>query len=203
MTMTKATHIWLIRHGETEWSLSGAHTSRTDIPLTQKGRERASVIHSYLENKEFSLVLSSPRQRALETARIAGFGEAAFVDENLIEWDYGEYEGRTTAEIRKDLKNPRWTVWDGAPPGSEPLDSVAERARNVISRALQAGGDVVMFSHAHFLRILAATWIGLPPAGGRLFSLGTGAISRLGFERETRVIELWNLSFEDETPRER
>lgn len=188
--------LWLIRHGETEWSLSGQHTSRTDIPLTDHGRQRAVEIHDYLKGHEFSLVLTSPRQRAQETCRIAGFGAIAQVDENLREWDYGIYEGRTTADIRKD--QPGWSIWDATPPEGESLDDVATRCQKLIDRSLAAGGKVALFSHAHLLRILAATWVGLRPRAGSAFALGTGSVSRLGFERETRVIETWNRSFEVE-----
>jgi probable phosphoglycerate mutase len=189
-----ATEIWLIRHGETEWSLSGQHTSRTDIPLTDHGRKRAVEIRDYLESREFSLVLTSPRQRAQETCRIAGLGDVAQVDESLSEWDYGQYEGRTTADIRKEQAG--WSVWDSTPPGGESLDQVAARCQKVISRSLAAGGRVALFSHAHLLRILAATWIGLSPKAGSLLALGTGSVSTLSFERETRVIQTWNRSFE-------
>jgi probable phosphoglycerate mutase len=189
-----AVELWLIRHGETEWSISGQHTSRTDIPLTDHGRQRAVEIHDYLRNHEFSLVLTSPRQRAQETCRIAGFGDVAQVDENLSEWDYGQYEGRTTAEIRKD--QPGWSVWDGTPPGGESLDQVAARCQKIIDRSIASGGKVALFSHAHLLRILAATWIGLPPKAGSLLTLGTGSVSTLSFERETPVIQTWNRSFE-------
>lgn len=186
--------LWLIRHGETEWSLSGAHTSTTDIPLTERGRERAVAIHDYLHGRQFSLVLTSPLKRARETCRIAGYSDTAQVDDNLREWDYGEYEGRTTAEIRKT--QPGWSVWDDNPKQGENLSQVAARAQKVIDRALVAGGRVALFSHAHFLRILAATWLDLEPKAGSLFALGTGSISTLGFERETRVLQTWNRSFE-------
>jgi probable phosphoglycerate mutase len=188
------TELWLIRHGETEWSLSGAHTSTTDIPLTDRGRERAVAIHDFLKGRQFSLVLTSPMQRARETCRIAGYAEAAVVDDNLREWNYGEYEGRTTADIRKS--NPGWSVWDDNPQQGESLAQVAARAQRVIDRALAAKGRVALFSHAHFLRILAATWLGLEPHAGSLFALGTGSVSTLAFERETRVMQTWNRSFE-------
>ena len=186
--------LWLIRHGETEWSLSGAHTSRTDIPLTERGKERAAKIHDYLAQRKFSLVLTSPLQRARETCRIAGYADVAQIEENLREWDYGIYEGRTTADIRKD--QPDWSIWDSPVPEGEPVEHVAARAQKVIDRALQAGGDVALFAHAHILRILAAIWLGLEPRGGRLFALGTGSVSTLGYERETRVISTWNRSLE-------
>ncbi len=188
--------LWLIRHGETEWSVSGAHTSRTEIPLTRKGEERALAIREYLRGREFSLVLSSPRLRARETCRIAGYGDLAQVDENLSEWDYGIYEGRTTAEIKKT--EPGWSVWTGAIPEGESLYQVAGRAQRVIDRALESGDRVALFSHAHMLRILAACWVDLPAKAGRLLFLGTGSVSTLGFEHETRVISTWNRSFESE-----
>ncbi len=192
---TENLQLWLIRHGETEWSLSGAHTSRTDIPLTERGKERAAKIRDYLAQRKFSLVLTSPLQRARETCRIAGYADVAQIEENLREWDYGIFEGRTTADIRKD--QPDWSIWDSPVPEGEPVEHVAARAQKVIDRALQAGGDVALFAHAHILRILAATWLGLEPRGGRLFALGTGSVSTLGFERETRVISTWNRSLEE------
>jgi broad specificity phosphatase PhoE len=187
--------LWLIRHGETEWSLSGAHTSRTDIPLTERGKQRAAKIHDYLNQRKFNLVLTSPLQRARETCRIAGYSDVAQIEENLREWDYGIFEGRTTADIRKDQSD--WSIWNSPVPEGEPVEHVAARAQKVIDRALQAGGDVALFAHAHILRILAATWLGLEPRGGRLFALGTGSVSTLGYERETRVISTWNRSLDE------
>jgi probable phosphoglycerate mutase len=192
---TENLQLWLIRHGETEWSLSGAHTSTTDIPLTERGKERAAKIRNYLAQRKFSLVLASPLQRARETCRIAGYADVAQIEENLREWDYGIFEGRTTADIRKD--QPDWSIWDSPVPEGEPVEHVAARAQKVIDRAQQAGGDVALFAHAHILRILAATWLGLEPRGGRLFALGTGSVSTLGYERETRVISTWNRSLEE------
>ena len=187
--------LWLIRHGETEWSLSGAHTSRTNIPLTERGKERAAKIRDYLAQRKFGLVLTSPLLRARETCRIAGYADVAQIEENLREWDYGIFEGRTTADIRKD--QPDWSIWDSLVPEGEPVEHVAARAQKVIDRALQAGGDVALFAHAHILRILAATWLGLEPRGGRLFALGTGSVSTLGYERENQVISTWNRSLEE------
>lgn len=184
-----------MRHGETEWSLSGAHTSRTDIPLTERGKERAEKIRKYLAHRVFNLVLSSPMQRARETCRIAGYGDVAQVDDNLREWDYGIYEGHTTAEIRK--QQPDWSIWDSPVPEGEPIEHVAARTQKVIDRASKSGGNVALFAHAHVLRILTATWLGLPPRGGALLALGTGSVSTLGYERETRVISTWNRSFEE------
>jgi probable phosphoglycerate mutase len=182
--------LWLIRHGETEWSLSGAHTSRTDIPLTDRGRERAKKIKDYLEGKTFSLVLVSPMQRARETCDIAGFGGVAQVDDDLNEWNYGIYEGRTTKDIQKEI--PGWSVWTNPIIDGETLEQVAVRANRVIARAVAAGGDVALFAHAHILRILAACWIQAPPVTGSRLALGTGAVSTLGFEHQTRVITMWN-----------
>lgn len=182
--------IWLVRHGETEWSAAGRHTGRTDIPLTPRGQELAARIATAVKGREFSLVLSSPLQRAIETARLAGFDGIAGVDPNLREWDYGIWEGRTTAEIRKT--NPNWSIWNSDIPEGETLDEVGARADAVIERALGAGGDVLLFAHGHLLRILAARWLGLPAAWGQGFALGTAGMSVLGYEREHRVIDVWN-----------
>lgn len=195
--MSAGTELWLIRHGETEWSLSGKHTSRTDIALTEHGRERAAELRDYLAGRTFDRVMVSPMQRARETCTIAGYGEVAVVDEGLREWDYGVYEGKTTAEIREEV--PGWSVWKDEIVGGETVEHVGERADGVIARALNvegASGRVALFAHAHILRILAARWVGLAADGGRLFSLGTGSVSVLGWERETRVVEAWNRGFE-------
>src|ERR1051326_8369891 len=151
--------LWLIRHGETEWSLSGAHTGRTDVPLTEAGREQAKRLGEFLARRNFALVLTSPLGRAKETCELAGFGGRAEVDANLREWDYGDYEGRTTREIRE--KDPGWSLWsDGAPRGEDGT-AVARRADAVIARAGAADGDVALFAHGHLLRVLAARWLGL------------------------------------------
>jgi|SRR5579875_31389 len=187
-------HIWLIRHGVTPWSQSGQHTGRTDIALTPAGEEKARAAGRILAGKPFALVLSSPRQRALETCRLAGYGDVVQIDDNLQEWDYGVWEGRTTADIRKELQNPTWTIWDDPVPGGERVEQVGERADRLIERALQVSdGDVAFFAHGHILRILGARWIGLPAKAGQLLALETGAISILGFERTTRVIHQWNM----------
>ena len=178
----------LVRHGATEWSASGQHTSRTDIPLTEAGREAARRLAARLEGREFALVLSSPRARARETAELAGL-EPQF-DPDLVEIDYGDYEGRTTPEIREE--RPGWTLWRDGSPGGETLAQAGGRADRVIARALAAGGDVAIFAHGHILRVLAARWIDLPPERGASFALGTASISELGFERENRVIARWN-----------
>jgi broad specificity phosphatase PhoE len=195
--MSAGTELWLVRHGETEWSLSGKHTSRTDIALTDHGRRRAEELRDYLKGTQFAAVFVSPMQRARETCAIAGFGDQAVVDDGLMEWDYGVYEGKTTAEIRKEI--PDWSVWKDEIVGGETVEHVGARADGVIARALAAapaGGKVALFAHAHILRILAARWIGLEARGGSLFALGTGSVSVLGWERETRVIEAWNRGFE-------
>jgi broad specificity phosphatase PhoE len=181
--------IWLIRHGDTEWTGTGQHTSRTDVPLTDKGRKQAEELGRVLDGHDFALVLSSPLSRALDTCRLAGYGDVVEIDDDLREWDYGEYEGRTTADIRKE--RPGWNVWAGSP-GGEPLDHVGARARRVLERAAGADGDAALFSHGHFLRIVGACWLGLAPDAGRFFLLGTAAISVLGYERETRVFREWN-----------
>jgi broad specificity phosphatase PhoE len=182
--------IWLIRHGETEWSRSGQHTGRTDVPLTPAGEHQAEALGRRLAGRTFALVLTSPLGRAGETCRLAGYGEVAQITDDLSEWDYGVYEGRTTADIRR--QEPGWSIWTTSVPGGESIAQVAARARRVIERAAAAGGDVALFAHAHILRILAASWIEQPPDNGRLFALDTAAISVLGYERETRVIQVWN-----------
>lgn len=192
--------LWLMRHGETEWSLSGAHTSRTDIPLTDHGRKRAEELRDYLNGTTFARVLTSPMQRAQETCRIAGLGDQAIVEEGLREWDYGDAEGKTTKELREQYKDPEWSVWTRELPNGEALAHVGVRADGVIARALDGmddHGKVALFAHAHILRILAARWIGLAATGGALFGLGTGSVSVLGWERDTRVISHWNRGFED------
>jgi broad specificity phosphatase PhoE len=195
--MSLGTELWLVRHGETEWSLSGAHTSRTDIPLTDEGRRRAEKLQDYLKGTKFDAVLVSPMQRARETCAIAGFGDVAVVDDGLKEWDYGVYEGKTTKEIQAEI--PGWSVWKNEIVDGETVDHVGARADGVIARALADapdGGKVALFAHAHILRILAARWIGLAANGGSLLALGTGSVSVLGWERETRVVERWNRGFE-------
>jgi probable phosphoglycerate mutase len=178
----------LVRHGATEWSGSGQHTSRTDIPLTEAGCEAARALAARLADREFALVLSSPRARARVTAELAGF--APEIDDDLVEIDYGDYEGLTTPEIRE--QRPGWTVWRDGSPNGETLAHAGERCDRVIARALRAGGDVAIFAHGHILRVLAARWLDLPPERGASFALGTASISQLGFERENRVIARWN-----------
>jgi broad specificity phosphatase PhoE len=182
--------VFLVRHGETEWAATGRHTSVTDVPLLESGRRDAELLRRRLERHQFALVLTSPRARARDTAELAGLGDVLEVDEDLVEVDYGEYEGLTTPEIRERV--PGWTVWEHGSPGGESVDDVGVRADRVIERALAAEGDVALFAHGHLLRILGARWIGLPAeAGGRL-ALSTAALCVLGYERERRVLWGWN-----------
>lgn len=183
--------IVLVRHGETEWSKSGQHTGRTDIPLTEAGREAAAALGGMLRECAFDLVLSSPLSRAKDTCALAGFGDRMQLDPDLLEWDYGIYEGRSTLDIRKD--RPEWSVWLSPIQGGEALESVHARAQQVI-RKLPPTGNVALFAHAHFLRILAAAWMGLPAITGRYLALDTSTVSVLGYERRTRVIRQWNVA---------
>jgi probable phosphoglycerate mutase len=183
--------VWLARHGETDWARLGRHTGRTDIPLTDVGRRQADALRAGLGGVAFALVLTSPLARAAETARLAGFGDRAVVEADLAEWDYGELEGRTTADIRGD--DPGWSIWRGPWPGGENLEDVAARADRVIARVRAVDGDVLLFGHGHLLRILAARWVGLAPSDGGRFALSTATVSVLGWDRETPVIESWNV----------
>jgi probable phosphoglycerate mutase len=181
----------LVRHGETEWSRDGRHTGRTDIALTQEGRRQATALDAPLTAWRFALVLSSPLQRALETCRLAGYGAQAQVRPELMEWDYGRYEGRTSRQIAAE--NPEWSLWrDGGPDGETPAD-VGRRADRIIAEVRQAAGDVLIFAHGHVLRVLTARWLGEPPGGGRHYALQTAALSVLSYEHEDPVISRWNL----------
>ena len=184
--------LWLVRHGETEWSRSGAHTGRTDIPLTDAGRAQAEAIGKRLAGRAFAVVLTSPMTRARETCRLAGYDAQATVDPNLREWDYGDYEGRTTADIRKE--RPGWSLWRDGVRNGETIEQVAARADAVLARIAAVEGDVALFAHGHLLRILTARWLEMDPAAAARFALGTASLSTLGYERETRVITRWNLS---------
>jgi probable phosphoglycerate mutase len=186
--------LWLIRHGETAWSLSGQHTGRTDLPLTARGVKEAEMLARRLARKAFALVLTSPLLRARETCRLVGLLAQARTEPDLLEWNYGALEGQTSGEIRKAM--PGWTIWTGPWPGGETPEEVGARADRVISRALEAGGDVALFAHGHLLRVLAARWLGLPPVGGRYFALDTASLSALGYDREERVIRSWNGRFD-------
>ena len=191
MNSSEALHeVVLVRHGETEWSRSGRHTGRTDVPLSELGRREAEAVGEELAGRQFTLVLTSPLQRAGETCRLAGYGAGAQVRDDLREWDYGEYEGITTREVRRE--HPDWTVWDGPIPAGESIEQVAARADRVVAEAQQAAGDLLVFSHGHLLRVLTARWLGLEPTAGRLFALDPATISVLGYEHERRVMREWN-----------
>ncbi len=182
--------IVLVRHGPTEWSVSGRHTGVTDLPLTPDGREISALLHDRLARYELGIVLSSPLRRARETAELAGLGDRAELDPDLREYDYGAYEGLTTDEIRE--RRPGWWLWkDGAPEGETP-EQAGERADRAIARALEDGGDAALFAHGHILRVIGARWIGLPAAYAGHLALGTAAVCELDFERGHRVIRLWN-----------
>ena len=180
--------LWLVRHGETEWSASGRHTSTTDIDLTEAGVAAAERLRPVLAAETFALVLTSPRRRARRTAELAGF--EAEVDDDLVEWAYGDYEGLTTDEIRQSV--PGWTVWTHPSPGGETPEQVTERLDRVVARVRAVDGDVLVFAHGHSLPALAARWLDQPVEEGRLFRLGTTTISVLGDYHEMPVIEQWN-----------
>lgn len=190
MQLSSDVSVVLVRHGETEWSSSGRHTSYSDIALTTKGREQARYLASRLRGVDFSLVLTSPRQRARSTCSLAGLGARAEVTDDLAEWNYGDYEGRTTAAIRADV--PGWTIFRDGVPGGETAEQVAARADRVLARAREVGGVVAMFSHGHILRVLGARWIGEPVQAGARLGLDTATISCLGHEREQPVLRVWN-----------
>ena len=190
MINRKRHEIWLFRHGETAWSVTRQHTGRTDLPLTEAGKRRIEALGKYLAGRKFDLVLSSPLARAAETCRLAGYGDVARFTDDLMEWDYGEYEGLRPADILK--KRPGWTIWSDGVPRGETVEQVGERARNVVKLTEVVDGEVAIFSHSHLLRILAACWLGLAPDSGRYFDLDTASISVLGYDRDTSVIRRWN-----------
>ena len=190
MTEEPERQLWLVRHGETEWTRSGRHTGRTDIPLTEAGREQARDLGRRLAELTFAAVFTSPLSRASETLAIAGLGDRARPDPDLMEWDYGDLEGLTTPQIRERYEG--WTIWRGPWLGGEAIDEVAARADRVIARVREVKGDTLVASHGHFLRVLAARWLDLAPREGRLFALSTATISALGWERGAPVIEVWN-----------
>jgi broad specificity phosphatase PhoE len=181
----------LVRHGETAWSLTGQHTSRTDLPLTERGEAEARALRRRLAGRRWSLVLTSPLIRAERTTELAGL-DGAVVDPDLMEWDYGDYEGLTTDQIRAHV--PGWTIWSGPWPGGETPEQVAARADRVVARvrACPAATTAVAVAHGHILRVLAARWLDTAPESGRWFGLGTASVSELGWERETAVIDYWN-----------
>jgi broad specificity phosphatase PhoE len=182
----------LARHGETEWSLDGRHTGVTDVPLTENGRAQAEALGRRLAGRDFSLVLSSPLLRSLETCRLAGLGEGVEVRDDMREWDYGDYEGVTTADIRRE--RPDWYLFRDGCPNGEDAASVGARVDRVLSEVRAAGGDVAIFGHGHCLRVLAARWLELPPERGGSFVLFTGTLSALGYERSRPALLLWNES---------
>ena len=182
--------IFLVRHGQTEWSANGRHTSRTDLPLTEEGRTRARALGAELDGHKFALVLCSPLLRARETCELAGFGDVAVITGDLREWDYGEYEGLTTPQIREE--NPGWNLWrDGCPEGERPED-VAARADRALEQLRNADGDTAAFAHGHILRVSTARWLRMSAAEGARFALAAGSVGVLGYERDTEVIVSWN-----------
>jgi probable phosphoglycerate mutase len=184
----------LARHGETEWARDGRHTGRTDVPLTDRGRRQAEalalVLKSLMHGRAFAKVLVSPLQRAVETCRLAGFGDVAEIRDSLVEWDYGEYEGRTTPAIVAE--RPGWTLWDDGVPGGERVEDVGTRVDRLIAEVRSTPGDVALFAHGHVLRILAARWLGQEAAGGRFYALDPAGVSVLGYEHTWAVIARWN-----------
>jgi broad specificity phosphatase PhoE len=188
--MTSEAQIVLVRHGETEWSRSGRHTSFSDVGLTNRGREEAAALAPRLREWPFVLVLTSPRARAIETCALAGLGDRAEVTEDLAEWNYGELEGRTTPDIRAGI--PHWTIFTHGAPGGESGRDVGARADRVLARARAAGSPVALFSHGHFLRVLGARWIGLAPNDGQLLGLDVATLCVLGYEHDVCVLRAWN-----------
>jgi probable phosphoglycerate mutase len=194
----KPPQLVLLRHGETEWSLNGRHTGVTDIPLTEEGERRARAVRPVLAERNIGLVLSSPRRRALRTAELAGYEGRIEIDDDLVEFDYGAYEGLTTPQIEE--QHPGWDLWrDGAPPGETPgetAEQVRTRVERVIARAervMDDGADVLCVAHGHVLRALAAAWIDLPPDGGARLVLSTAGLAAMGYEHGNRIIDLWNV----------
>jgi broad specificity phosphatase PhoE len=182
--------IVLVRHGETEWSRDLRHTGLTDVPLTDRGREDARLLREALADWSFARVLTSPLSRAVDTCRLAGLAQRAETTDALLEWDYGDYEGITTKEIR--VERPGWSVWSDGCPGGETADQVGARVDPLVAELKAGEGDTALFAHGHLLRVLSARWLTLPPQSGALFALSTATLSVLGFERETAVIKRWN-----------
>ncbi|PFG68082.1 putative phosphoglycerate mutase [Propionibacteriaceae bacterium ES.041] len=193
--MADQTELYLVRHGQTEWSQSGRHTGRTDLDLTAVGAMQASALEPLLRGRDFGLVLSSPRLRARHTADLAGFGGRYEVTEDLAEWDYGDYEGLTSAQIREQV--PDWRIWTGAVPGGETAEEVLQRLGRVVDRVRRSGVDrALCFGHGHSLRVLTLAWLGLGIEHGASFPLETASISVLGWEKESPAIRRWNLTTE-------
>jgi probable phosphoglycerate mutase len=182
--------VLLVRHGQTEWSLSGQHTGTTDIPLTDEGRRQGELLRGRLAGREFERVLSSPLSRALETCRLVGLGDQVEVREELREWDYGSYEGRTTADIRGE--RPDWYLWRDGCPGGETAAEIGARVDTVVAELRELEGDAAIFAHGHLLRVLAVRWLELPPEAGGHFGLSTATLSIVGREREVPAMWLWN-----------
>jgi len=185
-----ASEIVIVRHGETEWSLARRHTGRTDLPLLPAGRERAAALADVLAARTFGLVLVSPLRRARETCELAGFADRAEICEDLREWDYGDYEGRTTVEVRE--QNPDWVLWRDGCPGGETPDHVAARADRALEKLRASDGDAIAFAHGHILRVLTVRYLQLPLAAGARFVLGAGAFSTFGYEHENEALLRWN-----------
>ena len=186
----KHPEIWLIRHGETEWSLSGQHTGRTDIPLTENGRRQAEALQPVLAKQPFDHALCSPLTRAQDTCRLAGLGTQMELEPRLLEWNYGIYEGRKTQDIRQET--PGWSVWDSPMPEGEDVAAIQQRAESLIGHLLTLDGRIALFAHAHILRVLAGCWMVDDARLGAHLVLGTASISKLGFERDERAITQWN-----------
>lgn len=182
--------VYLLRHGETEWSLNGRHTGVTDVPLTKNGRMAAQLLRPILARETFGLVLSSPLQRARETCELAGLGERANVERDLMEWNYGEYEGLTTEQIR--MTRPGWSVFRDGCPGGELPEQIGTRADRVLTKVRAAEGNVALFAHGHILRVFAARWINLSPSYGEHFLLDTATLNVLGYYRESPAFKIWN-----------
>jgi broad specificity phosphatase PhoE len=184
--------VYLARHGETAWSLSGQHTGRTDLPLTERGERNARALGQPLRGLEFAKVYTSPLQRAVRTCELAGFGTSAEIDPDLVEWDYGQYEGRRTADIHAE--RPDWQLFRDGCPGGESPDQIGARADRVVGRLRAIKGDVLVFSSGHFLRVFAARWLGLDASAGRYLLLSTASLSALGYEHNLTepAIRLWN-----------
>lgn len=184
--------LWLMRHGETDWSAAGQHTGRTDVALNERGKHQAMQLKQQLMDLQFARVLTSPLQRAAETCRLAGYGDVAEPWDGLMEWDYGDYEGLTTAQVRVD--RPGWLIWNEGVPHGEAVTDVGRRADDVLAELAGTSGPVAVFGHGHMLRILTARWLGLHPEDGRLMTLDAGSVSHLGHEHDYPVVRQWNLT---------
>ncbi len=188
--MSSTNEIWLLRHGETAWSLSGQHTGWSDIALTATGEEQARALGRAMDGRPFAAVWVSPLRRALHTCELAGYGAQAVKQDDLREWNYGQLEGMTSADMRRAV--PDWSIWRDGAPGGESIDEVYVRAGRILARAASVDGDVALFAHGHILRLIAAHYLGLAPQDARLFALNTATISVLGWEHGNHVIRQWN-----------